>query len=79
MLHDISRIMSQRIQYDKEELLFLYRPDYPRPGTMKTVDECVAISAAGLPPVAHSPKAALAQVHPSATSSRPYIASYTNW
>jgi hypothetical protein len=56
--------MSHRIQYDKEELLFLYRPDYPRPATMKTVDECVAISATGLPPVAHSPKAPVAQVRP---------------
>ena len=56
--------MSQRIHYDKEELLFLYRPDYPRPATMRTVDECVAISATNLAPVAHSPKAALPQVFP---------------
>jgi hypothetical protein len=56
--------MSQRIHYDKEELLFLYRPDYPRPATMKTIDECVAISATNLAPVAHSPKAALPQVSP---------------
>jgi hypothetical protein len=56
------RIMSQRIQFDKEELLFLYRPDYPKPSSMRAIDECVVISAAGLPPVAHSPKTALAQV-----------------
>jgi hypothetical protein len=79
MIHDTSRIMSQRVQYDKEELLFLYRPDYPRPGTMKTVDECVAISATGLPPVALAPKAALAQVPPFTISYRTYCTSYTNW
>jgi hypothetical protein len=56
------RIMSQRIQYDKEELLFLYRPDYPKPASMRAIDECVVISATALPPVAHSPKAPLAQV-----------------